>query len=65
MARQEPMCWRCRAAWNADPATPTALPPAAVSSLRARTGHVLDARARRRAESARHDRRATTRRAVS
>jgi hypothetical protein len=57
MARQEQMCWRCGAAWDADAATPAAASADGVNSLRARTGHVLATRAGRRAASARRDRR--------
>jgi hypothetical protein len=57
MARQEASCWRCGAAWDADSATPAAAPPERLDSLRARTAHVLDTRAGRRAASARRDRR--------
>ena len=57
MARQETSCWRCGAACEAGPATPAAAPPERLDSLRARTGHVLDTRAGRRAASARRDRR--------
>ena len=57
MARQETSCWRCGAACEAGPATPAAAPTERLDSLRARTGHVLDTRAGRRAASARRDRR--------
>jgi hypothetical protein len=55
MARQESSCWCCGAAWDAGPATRAAAPPEPLDSLRARTGHVLDTRAGRRAASARRD----------
>jgi hypothetical protein len=57
MARQEASCWRCGAACDAGRATRAAAPPEPLGSLRARTGHVLDTRAGRRAASARRDRR--------
>ena len=50
MARDDESCWRCGAVW----ATHAAAKPDDGSSLRARTAHVLDARARRRAARARH-----------
>jgi hypothetical protein len=59
MARQERTCWRCGAGWEAESATPPVEPPARLYSLRARTRHVLDTRAGRRAESARRDRRSS------
>jgi hypothetical protein len=55
MARQETSCWRCGSSWGAGPRTPAA--PERLDSLRARTGHVLDARAGRRAAAKRRDRR--------
>jgi hypothetical protein len=56
MARQETSCWRCGAEWDAVAATPVAAAPERLDSLRARTGHVLDTRAGRRAAAARRGR---------
>ena len=52
VARQDETCWRCGAGW----AAPAAKPSDDGSSLRERTAHVLDARARRRAARAHRDR---------
>jgi hypothetical protein len=56
MARQEASCWRCGAEWDAAAAAPVAAPRERLNSLHARTGHVLDTRAGRRAAAARRDR---------
>jgi hypothetical protein len=54
MARQSDRCWRCHATSSKPAAAPR-------RSLRQSTEHVLRARARRQADGARRDRRATTR----